>query len=463
MEYQHIIDAVMNEKETLEDIALKMYQNPETAYNEVKACAWLVEALEKYGFRVEKGLYGMPTAIRAEWGSGHPIIGLLAEYDALPGLSQTQSTFKEAAEMLGPNEVAPGQGCGHNLLGCTTLAAAIGMKADLEKTGASGTVVFYGCPAEEVLTGKAFMAREGAFKELDIAMAWHGNSKNTLSAGMGCGLNSAIFHFKGKTAHASAAWHGRSALDAVELMNNGANYLREHMQPNERIHYVYKEAGVAPNIVPDKASVWYYVRALHRWEIDELYGRLVNIAKGAALMTDTELEIEFQGGCYNTMSNKALADIFAETYPMVPAAEYTAEELAHADALNQTAPAYSVKKPEEPIHTGFIYNPDQYSISPGSSDVGDVQHIVPCMMIGTASMNYLGVNHTWQVTNCSGNSIGFKGMLRGGIWMALTAGKIYRDNSLVDKCWECFKKDLDGETYNCPIPKEVPVPQPVCK
>ena len=455
MDYQHIIDAVLKEQDNLNDIALKMYEHPETAYNEVKACAWLSEALEKYGFKVEKGLYGMPTAIRAEWGSGHPVIGLLAEYDALPGLSQTQDTFKHAAV-----EGGPGQGCGHNLLGVCTLAAAIGMKADLEKSGLPGTVVFYGCPAEEVLTGKAFMAREGAFTELDLAFAWHGHSKNTISLGMGGGLNSATFHFKGKTAHASAAWAGRSALDAVELMNVGANYLREHMTPNSRVHYVYKEAGVAPNIVPDKASVWYYVRSQYRWQIDELYGRLVNIAKGAAMMTDTEVEIEFHGGCYNTMSNKTIADVFAEVYPEVPAAEYTEEELAIADALNATMPEYEHKKPEEPIHTGFIYKPEEYKITPGSSDVGDVEHIVPGIMINTASQNILGVNHTWQTTCCSGNGIGLKGMIRGGIWMALAAAKFYRDNSLVEKAWETFKADLDGETYSCPIPKEVPIPQP---
>ena len=455
MDYQHIIDAILNEQEALNDIALKMYEHPETAYNEVKASAWMAEALEHYGFKVEKGPYGMPTAIRAEWGSGHPVIGLLAEYDALPGLSQTQNTYKDPAVQDGP-----GQGCGHNLLGVCTLAAAIGMKADLEQSGLSGTVVFYGCPAEEVLTGKAFMAREGAFRELDLAFAWHGHSKNTVELGMGGGLNSATFHFKGKTAHASSAWNGRSALDAVELMSVGANYLREHMTPNSRVHYVYKEAGVAPNIVPDVASVWYYVRSQYRWQIDELYGRLVNIAKGAAMMTDTEVEIEFHGGCYNTMSNKTIADVFAEVYPEVPAAVYTDEELAIADALNQTMPEYAHKKPEEPIHTGFIYKPEQYRITPGSSDVGDVEHIVPGIMVNTASQNYLGVNHTWQTTCCAGNGIGLKGMIRGGIWMALAAAKFYRDEELVKKAWETFKEDMDGETYVCPIPKEVPVPMP---
>ncbi len=456
MEYRHIIDSVMNEKAYLEGLAQKMYEEPELAYNEVKACAWMCEALEKYGFKVEKGPYGMPTAIRAEWGSGHPVIGLLAEYDALPGLSQTQNTYKDPAV-----EGGAGQGCGHNLLGTATLAAAIGMKADLEKSGLPGTVVFYGCPAEEVLTGKSFMAREGAFRELDLAFAWHGNNRNIIELGQGGGLNSAIFHFKGRTAHASGAWSGRSALDAAELMSVGANYLREHMTPNSRVHYVYKEAGVAPNIVPDTASVWYYVRSQHRWEIDELYGRLCDIARGAALMTGTTVDIEFQGGCYNTMSNKVLADVFAEVYPEVPAAVYTDEELKIAEELNKTRPEYDPKKPPvEPIHTGFIYEPDKYVITPGSSDVGDVEHIVPGILVGTASMIYLGVNHAWQTTCCAGNGIGYQGMLRGGIWMALAAARIFRDNSLVDKAWETFKKDLDGEVYSCPIPDDVPIPQP---
>ncbi len=461
MDYQHIIDAVMKEQPKLDELAAKMYKEPETAYNEVKASEWLTQALKDYGFKVEKGLYGMPTSIRAEWGSGHPVIGLLAEYDALPGLSQTQNTFKDPAVAGGP-----GQGCGHNLLGVCTLAAAIGIKADLEKNGLEGTVVFYGCPAEEVLTGKSFMAREGAFKELDLAMAWHGNSRNGISLGMGGGLNSAIFHFNGRTAHASSAWHGRSALDAVELMNNGANYLREHTPDLARIHYVYKEAGEAPNIVPDKASVWYYVRALHRWEVDEIYGRLCKIAQGAALMTETEVDVEFLGGCYNTMSNKVMADAFAKTYPLVPAAVYTEEELRMADELNKTAASYDENnKPAEPIHTGFSYDPNAYNLSPGSSDVGDVQHIVPCQMIGTASQNILGVNHTWQTSCCSGNGIGFKGMLRGGIWMAMTAGEFYRDKALVEEAWKVFREDMekDGKVYKCPIPKEVPVPQPVVK
>ncbi|MBR0131399.1 MAG: amidohydrolase, partial [Firmicutes bacterium] len=247
MDYSRIYKVIEDNKDELIGIAKNMYENPELAYNEVKASGWLTESLKKHGFDVEVGLYGMPTSIRATWGKGHPIIGVLAEYDALPGLSQKQNV---AFDPVVPG--GPGHGCGHNLLGVGTLAAAIAIKDDLEQNGLEGTIVFYGCPAEEVLSGKPFMAREGAFKELDMAIAYHPGAAPGVSGGTMTGLNSAIFHFKGKTAHAGGApWLGRSALDAAEITSVGANYLREHIKDGIRIHYSYKEAGTAPNIVPD--------------------------------------------------------------------------------------------------------------------------------------------------------------------------------------------------------------------
>ncbi|MCI8934735.1 MAG: amidohydrolase, partial [Clostridiaceae bacterium] len=239
--------AVDQNAQALEDLAKKIWDNPETAFNEVNACQWTADLLRQNGFEVEVGYAGLPTAIKATWGKGHPVVGFLGEYDALPGLSQKVSTEKEPV-----CSGAPGQGCGHNLLGVACVGAALGMKAELEATGKEGTVVFFGCPAEEVLTGKAFMARNGAFTDLDVAFSWHGSSANMVTIGTMTGLNSAIFHFHGVTAHAGGDPHnGRSALDAVELMNVGANYLREHVTSDVRIHYVIKEGGTAPNIVPD--------------------------------------------------------------------------------------------------------------------------------------------------------------------------------------------------------------------
>ncbi len=453
MDYSRIIKVIDDNAAEFNEIAKKMYEEPELAYSEVKACEWLVESLKKHGFDVEVGLYGMPTSIRATWGKGHPIIGLLAEYDCLPGLSQKQSTSFDPVIPGGP-----GQGCGHNLLGVATLAGAVAIKDDLEQNGLEGTVVFYGCPAEEVLTGKVFMAREGAFKELDMALAYHPGGATMVSNGISTGLNSAIFHFKGKTAHAGGnPWQGRSALDAAEIMSVGANYLREHIEDGIRIHYSYKEAGTAPNIVPDRASVWYYVRAFTRDKVEDTYNRLVKCAEGAAHMTETELEVEFLGGCYESLPNTVISNALVQSMGEIPPTEWTKEELEWADALNKNSFMYTGQ--DVPPLDGELKIME--GKSSGSSDVGDVQHIVPCNMFTTTTSNSLSGSHTWMITCCSGNSIGFKGMLRGGKVMAATAAKFYRDPELVKAAKKEFDERMAGSTYKCPIPKDIPVPQPV--
>lgn len=448
-----IIGSVEAGKQEYCDLAMKIHDNPELAYNEVKASAWTAEMLREKGFRVETGLYGMPTSIRAEWGSGHPVIGLLAEYDALPSLSQKQSTVHDPEV-----EGGPGHGCGHNLLGTATLAAAVAMKEDLETSGLSGTVVFYGCPAEEVLTGKPFMARGGAFKELDVALAWHGGGMNMVHVGIAGGINSAIFHYKGKASHASGSpWLGRSALDACELLSVSANYLREHIPDKSRIHYSYKEAGEAPNVVPDKASVWYYVRSLSRDSIESIYDRLVDAAKGAAMATGTELEVEYLGGCYNTQPNIVLSDVLYDVLANeLPPIEYTEEEKAMALALAKTSDRY--KEGYDPLPTGVM--PNTYYESSGSFDLGDVQHIVPCALVSTLTWPGLTGNHCWQATCCTGNGIGLKGMLQGAKAMALGAARMFRDPSIVEKAQEEFRKMMNGAEYRCPVTEDVPVPQP---
>ncbi|MCI9569752.1 MAG: amidohydrolase [Lachnospiraceae bacterium] len=440
-------------------LAKKIWANPETAFNEVNACKWTAETLRNAGFEVETGYVGMPTAIRAVWGKGHPVIGFLGEYDALPGLSQKVSTEKEP---LVPG--APGQGCGHNLLGVACIGAALGMKAELEATGKEGTVVFYGCPAEEVLTGKAFMAREGAFTDLDVAFSWHGATTNNVTLGTMTGLNSAVFHFHGITAHAGGDPHnGRSALDAVEIMNVGANYLREHVTSDVRIHYVIKEGGTAPNIVPDKASVWYYVRALSREAVEDTYRRLVLVAEGAAHMTETKLEIEFMGGCYNTLNPVMLTTLTHDVMEQIAMPQWTAEENAFAETLNGKSQQYEAVKAKGVLEHGPlctfvepVLNENGY----GSTDVGDVQHIVPCVQVMTATCNLAAPGHSWQITACAGTDIGMKGMLFGSKVMAATAMKLVEDPKLIEEAREEFKKQMNGKTYKCPIPKEIPIPQP---
>ena len=451
--------AVEKNEAILTDLAKRIWDNPETAFNEVKACEWTAEVLRNAGFTVETGLYGMPTSIRASWGKGHPVVGFLGEYDALPGLSQKVSTEKEPV-CAG----APGQGCGHNLLGVSCVGAALGMKAELEERGLEGAVVFYGCPAEEVLTGKAFMAREGAFRDLDVAFSWHGSTSNNLSTGTMTGLNSAIFHFKGITAHAGGDPHnGRSALDAVELMNVGANYLREHVTSDVRIHYVIKEGGTAPNIVPDNASVWYYVRAMSREAIEDTYRRLILVAEGAAHMTETQLEIEYLGGCYNTLNPVMLTNLTHDVMEQIEMPHWTDEELAFADELNKKSQQYQAVKDSGKLENGPLctfVEPVAKRDGYGSTDVGDVQHIVPCVQVMTATCNLAAPGHSWQITSCAGMSIGMKGMLFGSKVMAATAMKLVEDPKLVEQAKEEFNKQMNGRTYNCPIPKEIPVPQP---
>lgn len=451
--------AVEQNEAVLTDLAKKIWDCPETAFNEVKACEWTAQVLRNAGFQVEVGCANLPTAIRATWGKGHPVIGFLGEYDALPGLSQKVSTEKEPV-----TPGAAGQGCGHNLLGVACVGAALGMKAELEATGKEGTVVFYGCPAEEVLTGKAFMAREGAFTDLDVAFSWHGSSSNNLSVGTMTGLNSAIFHFTGVTAHAGGDPHnGRSALDACELMSVGANYLREHVTSDVRIHYVYKEGGTAPNIVPDKASVWYYVRAMSRQAIEDTYARLVKVAEGAAHMTETKLDVEFLGGCYNTLNPVMLTNLTHDVMEQIAMPQWTEEEKAFAKTLNEKSQQYEKVKASGVLENGPLctfVEPVEKRYGYGSTDVGDVQHIVPCVQVMTATCNLAAPGHSWQITACAGMSIGMKGMLYGAKVMAATAMKLVDDPKLVEQAKEEFQKSMKGQSYKCPIPKEVPIPQP---
>ena len=445
--------------QSLIDLAHKMWDKPETAYNEVKACEWTAEVLKANGFDVEVGHAGLPTAIKASWGSGHPVIGFLGEYDALPGMSQKICTHKEPIVPGGA-----GQGCGHNLLGVACVGGVLGMKAEMEEKKLPGTIIYFGCPGEEVLTGKAFMARNGAFRELDVAFAWHGSNGNNLTMGSMTGLNSAIFHFKGRTAHAGGdPQNGRSALDAAELMSVGANYLREHVTSDVRIHYVYKEAGTAPNIVPDRASVWYYVRAMSREAIEDTYDRLVKVAKGAAMMTETELEIEFLGGCYNTMPNMYMANMTYDIMKQIPIPQYTEEELKFADELNKQSPQYESYKASGTLEKGSMHT-EIKDLSPvnsyGSTDVGDVQHVCPCVQVRTACWKMAAPGHSWQVTACSGMSIGHKGMVYGGEVMAAAAMEMYEHPEHVEKAKEEFDAKMSAHPYKCPIPMEVPVPQP---
>lgn len=448
------IEAIEAKKDKFEKLALDMWERPETAYNEVLAAKLNADLARELGFEVEVGAYNMPTCVVARWGSGGPKIGFLGELDALPGLSQKVKTEKDPVE-LG----APGQGCGHNLLAASCLAGAYGAMEAIKASGKPGTIVYYGCPAEEQLTGKVFMAREGAFKDLDVALAWHGGRRNSVDIMKSTGLNSATFHFHGRTAHAGGDPHnGRSALDAVELMNVGANYLREHVTSDVRIHYTITEGGTAPNIVPDRASVWYFVRAMSREAIEETYERLCEVARGAARMTGTSVEIEFMGGCYDTLQNRVLAELIHKCMHDIGAPAWTSEELDFASKLNEKSPQYDPAKHSASIESEIQDITLQYGY--GSTDVGDVQHIVPCAMVTTATTSSASPGHSWIITACAGNTIGLKGMLFGAKAMAAAAERMVDDPTIIEAAKKEFAHDMDGRPYKCPIPKDVPIPQP---
>lgn len=441
------------------EVAKKLWENPELSWNEVNAAKWNAEFLREAGFTVTEQYLGFPTAVYAAWGSGRPYIGLLAEYDALPGLSQTLSSKKEEAVMGGA-----GHGCGHNLMSGCCLAAAAAIKAEMEERGLPGTVVFCGCPAEENTSGKGFLAREGAFRELDAAFSWHAGAVNQATVGTENSLNSAEFRFRGRTAHAgNSPQDGRSALDAVELMNVGANYLREHVTDDARIHYVITNGGSAPNVVPEYASVWYMVRALNRRNLENIYARLCKVAQGAAMMTETEVEVVFAGGCYNTLENRRLAALLTETMRNLGAPEWSPEEIAFAKALNAASSNYEAMlslgfDPEQPLST-VVGDPITENDA-ASTDVGDVQHITAGAQFNTAVAPFAVNLHSWMQTACAGHSLGMKGMLFGAKTMACAAIRLMEDAELLSAVRAEFTEAVKKEPYICPIPAWMKNPLP---
>ncbi|MDR2899826.1 MAG: amidohydrolase, partial [Clostridiales bacterium] len=357
-----------------------------------------------------------------------------------------------------------GHACGHNLLGVAHVAAVIGLKAEMEAKKLPGTIIYYGCPAEEILTGKGFMARGGAFDGIDASIAFHPGTTNAVTTGNSLALNSVKFHFKGITAHAGGDPHnGRSALDAVELTNVGANYLREHVTTDVRIHYIITEGGTAPNIVPDNATVWYYVRAPKRETVEEVYARLVKVAEGAAHMTETKLEIEFLGGCYQTLNNYVLVDHVHKVMEEVQQEPWSAEEIAFAKEINDVAPhlrdhANSSLNLAEDNQLHFGVAPVDTVGNFGSTDVGDVTYIAPGVTFTTATYAIGAPGHSWQIVACSGGSIGEKGMIYAGKIMAKFGLDLIEQPEILKKATLEFKEKTGGKPYKCPMPKELPVP-----
>lgn len=435
------------------DAAEAIFNYAETAFKETKSSAYLADLLEKNGFTVERGVAGIPTAFVASYGSGKPVIGILAEYDALPGLSQKGGVPKQ--DPIDPEQ--PGHGCGHNLFGAGSAAGAVALKTVMEKHNLKGTVKLFGCPAEETLAGKIYMARDGVFDGLDVCLNWHPGSSNSIHVGSNNAMNNFEVTFHGRTAHAGAApQSGRSALDAVELMDAGVNFLREHVRDSVRIHYVITDGGMAPNIVPERASVWYFVRDVDRAGVDEVYNRVLKCAEGASLMTETTYDVKFYAGSYNYIPNVALSEVMYENLTKLGPVQFTESEQQFAKDmqtyLGREATGMSAKI------TPFERNG---GTSRASSDASDVSWIVPTTGELTTATNPPGApGHSWAVVSSSGCSAGYKGMIHAGKVIAMTGIDILYKPSIVEKAQAEFREKTGGKPYKSPLPEGTKAPLP---
>lgn len=443
----------------------------EPALQEVKSAKAIAAFLRAEGFHVQLGVGDVSTAICAEYGSGHPVIAYLGEYDSLPSLNQVVADHREPMYPDDPDR--PGHGCGHNNLGVGAVGAAVMLKDAIASGKAKGTVRFYGCPAEETLVGKVFMVRDGAFKDVDCAMTWHSHAYNGAWGACYTCMNSAKFHFHGKAAHAAGhPFDGRSALDAVELMNVSANYMREHVVPDVRIHYATISGG-APNTVPPECTVWYYVRAPKRKQVDEVYRWLCDCAKGAALMTQTTFDIEFLTGCSEVMPNDVLEKVMLEAYQDTGAPKFTEEDYAFARKMAETYPEVLARDRRVMKEEYGVNGDDKFLcdvvfdrvienrlVAPGSTDVGDVSHVVPTYQIYVAGQGIGCPGHSWQMTAYSGSHVGFASMLCAAKVLGLSGLRLLENPSLVQAAWDNFHEN-QTEPYVSPLPADLKPDCPV--
>ena len=459
-------------KGRLIEVCDKIWRYAELGLLEYKSSKLLADLLRENGFKVEMGVAGMPTAFVATWGEGKPVIGIMGEFDALPGLSQKPVPYREPLE-----EGAPGHGCGHNIHGTSGAAGAIALKVAMEQLGLKGTVKFFGTPAEENYNGKVYMVREGLFKDVDIVLSHHPSQLNTAGLSSCNAITSVKFHFYGKSSHAAGSPEmGRSALDAVELMNIGVNYLREHVIDKARIHYIIEFGGTQPNIVPDYARSWYYIRAPEWDQVEAIYKRILKIAEGAALMTETEMKAEVLGGSYNLLPNKVLSEVVIKNMREIGPPEYTDEELEFAARIAETIPKEEkigmLRRIELPnweryvdvnLVTDVLDPWDEGKVYPASTDVADVSWQAPTMEFGTTAFVLGSPGHSWQNVACAGMSIGHKSMLFAAKVIAGTAIDFLTNPELLKRAWDEFKKRRAGRTYKSPLPPDLKPPLEVAK
>ncbi|MGD2153037.1 MAG: amidohydrolase [Gemmatimonadales bacterium] len=434
-------------------MSMRLWDYAEIALLETQSAEFLAALLEDEGFTVQRSVADMPTAFVASWGSGHPIIGVLAEYDALPGVGNAPVPHREPRE----DGMTTGHGCGHNLFGAASVGAAIALKRTMERHDLEGTIRLYGTPAEETVVGKVYMAKAGVFDDLDAAFEWHPGLETKIRNQPGRALNNFTVEFFGQAAHgAGDPWNGRSALDAVEMMNYGVNMMREHVRPEARIHYVIPSAGDAPNVVPAYAKVWYYVREADREKVQGYYDWILTIAEGAAMATRTTHEVTLITGVHETLLNRPLQEATQRNLEIVGAPVFSEEYQEFARELQR-----SLGIEEKGLDTEIQPLADEPEpVSGGSTDVAEVSYIAPTVGL-TVTTAAAGIPwHSWATTASHGQEGSVPGAMVAAKVMALTGVDLLTDPALLQAAKDFFLEQTGGEPYVSPIPVEQAPPLP---
>ncbi len=433
---------------TLTNLSDSIWRFAETAFEETRSAEALIAYAEANGMTIRRNIGDLATAFTAEYGTGRPIIGILGEFDALPGLSQHTVATKDPI-----HEGAPGHGCGHNLFGVASLAAAVAIKEQIESGQLKGTIRFYGTPAEEKYFGKVFMARAGAFDDLDACLDWHPGAETHAAVQSNLSLVDFIVEYRGQAAHAAAdPWNGRSALDAIELMGVGINYQREHLRPSTRIHYQIMDGGAVVNVVPDYARAWVRVRDPKRAEMVRVYERVQEIARAAGQMADVEPEISLVSGIWELLPNRAGGVAMQKNLETLGVISYTDEEQAFAKTIQRATgkPEIGLNMKIEPLEATNDVGEG------GSTDVGDVSWIVPVTRLSVTTAPDGTPWHSWAVVACGGMSIGHKGMLYAAKALAMTGADMLADPKLLRAIKDEFKERKGDTKYEALLPEGPP-------
>jgi aminobenzoyl-glutamate utilization protein B len=447
-----ILLSVEKHQQELIGLSDSVWRYAETALREKQSAKALADYAQKQGFKVTTGVSGMPTAFVAEYGSGKPIIGIMGEFDALPGISQKAQSTKEPL-LTG----AAGHGCGHNLFGAGSLGAAVAIKELIAQGKLKGTVRFYGTPAEEAVGGKIYMARDGLFNDLDVCLDWHPDAFIAASTQSSQAMVDFIVEFKGKAAHAAAdPWNGRSALDGAELFTQGVNMLREHVRPSVRMHYVIQSGGDVPNVVPEYAKVWMWVRDSKRAVVEEVFGRVKEIAQGAALMAGVESKVTVQGGDYEILVNRKGAEVLQKNIERLGPIVYSQDEVDFAKKIQEVS---GVPQKGLDGKIGPLKETAEHPTG-GSTDVGDVSWLVPEITLLATTAPIDAPWHSWAVVACGGMSIGHKGMLFASKALGMTMVDLFENAQLRQDIKAEFDSRKGDHQYKPYIPDgPPPIPQ----